>query len=178
MKNLYKILLVICLVPFISFADEIKIGVVDVERIVDQAKVTLSVRTQMEAKRAQFQKEINKDEEDLKKREEKLKKEQEKLSAQAFEQKLKDFKTRVAEVQRSVQMKRVSLEEAYGGALAKISDEVQKVIADIAKEKQLSLVLPTSQILFSEDKMNISDEVSKKLDAKITNMKIEIGNKG
>jgi Skp family chaperone for outer membrane proteins len=83
-----------------------KIAVVDVQQVVRNSLAAKDVSAQIEKKRVAHQAEITKQEENLEKRNQELSKQRAVLSPEAFEQKVKEFKSQVADVQRDVQRRR------------------------------------------------------------------------
>ncbi len=56
-------------------------------------------------------------------------------------------------------------------------DEIQKavtgIVADMAKEKGFSIAIPTSQILYADPKLDITDEVLKRLNQKLPKLDVK-----
>ena len=52
--------------------------------------------------------------------------------------------------------------------MGKVNDKIKDIIADIAKEKDFEVIIPSSQTLYYKDALDISNEVLKKLNKKIT----------
>ena len=58
-------------------------------------------------------------------------------------------------------------------SMGKVNDKIKDIIAEISKEKDIELIVPTSQTLFYKDEMDISAEVLKKLNKKITKVDVK-----
>lgn len=141
-----------------------KVGIVDIQKIMRDSLAAKNLHTQIEKKKTDFETEIKKQEDELQKTDKDLADQRNVLSAEALDKKRSEFKDRITKVQHNVQTRKAQLEEAYNHALSDIQASVLKITADLAKEKNLALVIPSSQILYAQDKMNISDEVLKRLD--------------
>jgi len=151
-----------------------KIGVVDIQKIMRDSLAAKNLQSQISKKKDEFEAEIKKQEDDLQKADKDLAEQRNVLSAEALDKKRTEFKNRLTKVQRNVQTRKAQLEDAYNKALSEIQTSVLKITADLAKEKNLGLVIPTSQILYAQDKMNISDEVLKKLDKDLPKVTVTI----
>lgn len=154
--------------------DDLKIAVVDIQKIVSESTATKDINKQLEKKKNEFQSQINKQEEGLMKEDQALGKKKASLSPEAFEKQRKEFQTKVSNVQRDVQKKRVQLENAYTAALSTVQKTVIEIIKDMADDKDFSLAIPASQALYFESKMDISAEVLKKLNSKLPSVSVEI----
>ncbi len=155
-------------------AGDIKIAIVDIQKIVSESTATKDINKQLEKKKNEFQSQINKQEEGLMAEDKELGKQKASLSAEAFEKKRKEFQQKVANVQRGVQTKRVQLEKGYADALAKVQKTVVDIIKDLAESKGFSVAIPASQALYYQKDMDISDEVLSKLNSKLSSVSVEI----
>jgi Skp family chaperone for outer membrane proteins len=81
---------------------------------------------------------------------------------------------KVANVQRDVQTKRAQLEQAYTDALGKVQKTVVDIIKELAEKKGFEVAIPASQALYYQKDMDISDEVLKQLNSKLSTVAVEI----
>jgi Skp family chaperone for outer membrane proteins len=153
---------------------ETSIVVVDIQNVVKESTAAKNIREQIEKKRNDYQSEINKRESELNKKHQALNKEQSVLSKEAFEHKLQEFDNKVAEVQKDVQSKRAKLDESYMSAIEKIQVTVDEIIANLAQERGFILALPTSQILFAKNSLDISQEVLTRLNNKLPKVDVVV----
>lgn len=158
----------------VAQAADTKIAVVDVQQIVRNSLAAKDIAAQMEKKRLAYQSEITKQEEDLKKKDQDLSKQRGVLAPDAFDQKVKEFKTQAAEVQRTVQQRRSELDHAYGNALAVIQKGVYDIISKLSEERGFAIAIPTSQILFAKKDLDISDEVLKRLNVQLPKVTVTV----
>jgi len=171
-----KPLIILLFLNSIAYGSEnANIAVVNIEKVISEAKVTKNVIQQIGQKREAFQEEIDRQESELKDMESELEEKRKTLSAEAFERKAKTFHTRVAEVQRGIQMKRVAIEEDYNDAIGRIKEIVADIIRDYAKENHLSLVISTEQVLYNTSQIDISPIIARKLDQKVQTLSIKRG---
>ena len=153
------------------------IAVVNVQQIMREATAAKSVREQLESKQKAFQADITKKEEALQKEDQELAKQQSVLSKEAFAEKAKAFRTKATEVQKEVQSKKALLDNAFERALNDIQKAVNQVIADLAKEKGFTLAVPTSQVLYADTKMDISNDVLERLNKKLPKLDVKFDDK-
>ena len=70
------------------------------------------------------------------------------------------------------QKKRVSLDKAFNQALSDIQKNVTTIITEIAKERQIALVVPASQTMYFDPQMNVSAEVLARLNKRLPSLKL------
>ncbi|OYW14066.1 MAG: hypothetical protein B7X02_00875 [Rhodospirillales bacterium 12-54-5] len=148
------------------------LGVVNVQKIMHDSKAAADVSSQLQAKQKSFQGELDAKEKSLLAEDQSLSKARSTMAKDAFEQKVKDFRSKTADAQREVQVKKAQLDKAYTGALEKIQTTVSDIVKDIASEKKLSLVVTSGQVLYADPSLDITDDVLKRLDSKLPNVKV------
>ena len=70
--------------------------------------------------------------------------------------------------------KKATLEKGYLKGLEQIRGVTLGIIADIARANKYSIVLPKSQLLYSEKANDISEQVLTKLDSKLSSVKLNL----
>lgn len=150
-----------------------QIVTVNIQQVMRDATAAQSVREQLESKQKTFQSELAKKEEELQKENQDLGKKRSVLSKQAFDEKAAAFSKKATDVQKEVQTKKATLDSAFEHALNDIQKVVTDVISDLAKEKGFQVAIPTSQILYGDPKLDISDEVLKRLNQKMPKLDVK-----
>lgn len=158
-------------------ADISKIAVIDLEYIYQNSLAAKSVKTQIEAKSAVYQAEINKKEIDLNSKNKELVKQQHILTSEAFEEKLRVFNNQVSEVQRELETKNYSLNQASDEATAKIQEKINQIVAKFAQKQAVDLVVQASQMVYYNPNLEITAEVLKELNSSLTDLAVKIDDK-
>jgi outer membrane protein len=153
--------------------DKAMIAVVNIQQIMKDSSAAKSASDQLEKKQKSFQAELTKKDEALQKEDKELGKQRGVLSKEAFEEKTAAFRKKVTDVQKEVQSKKATLDNAYARALNDIQKAVTEIIADMAKEKGFIIAIPTSQILYTDDKLDISKDVLERLNKKLPKLDIK-----
>ena len=96
------------------------------------------------------------------------------LSSEEYEKQIKAFQARVTQLQQDIQKKRQAIDNAYQKAQSDIRSEALSIIAEIAREMKLDLVLNRDSSLIFLPHLNISDEVLTRLNERTKNARIEI----
>jgi outer membrane protein len=174
MRNVWVVLLGIMLFSAAS-AQAVNIATVDMQRVMSDAKAAKSAKTQLEAKQKAFQASVNQTEAALQKGDQELAKQRSVLSAEAFKGKLEEFRKKAGAAQKDVQGKRLKLRRAFEMAIVTIQKEVTAIIAQVAAEKQMDMVVPSAQTLYHKPELDITAEVLSRLNAKLPSMTVNFG---
>ena len=117
-----------------------RVGVIDLSEILRQSHATSNVRDLLDEKREEFQEQFAAREVELLSREKSLKGKREVMSKEAYDAEVRLFQDEVANVQREIQRKRKSLDNAFQQAQDKLRNVAIEIVGEIAKERKLDLV--------------------------------------
>ncbi|WP_395877771.1 OmpH family outer membrane protein [Ehrlichia muris] len=154
----------------------IPVAFIDRDVIISEALSVKSIRTQLDDKRAELQKNFAAREEELHKMEEDLSKQKAILSAEAFEKKVADFKTKVSNLQQDISIKGSELENMYMNAMEMVYNKIKNISAKIAKEQNVNLILflmKKNQVFYAADGIDFSKEVLERLNKELPNIEIK-----
>jgi outer membrane protein len=146
--------------------------VVDVQSLLQNAKAAKMVRQQIEAKRADYAKEISHQEEALRSERDALQRQQGSLTPEQLNAKGRDFQAKVNDLDRDVQAKRQALERSNADALQKIQEVMVKIITDIAKDRKANLVFQRTDLVLFDQGFDVTDQVLQKLDEEMPTMNV------
>jgi Skp family chaperone for outer membrane proteins len=178
MRNINKILgllIVVAIFPSFTYAEEkfkSKIAVVDVESILEHSTATQYIRKSINEISTRIQAEMSAKELNLKNIEGDLIKQRGILSEADFESRVAEFNKQVSETQKEMQIKKSSLEQAHGEAMATVHQTTIEIIGDLAKKHDFNLVLPSSQVLFVDNELNITLEVITNLNNRLKTVEV------
>ena len=151
-----------------------RIGLADLNGILRAADANVKVRELLDTQRQKFQDEFSLVEAELQQTERDLMSKRELLSAEEYDKQIKAFQQRVTQLQQDIQRKRQAIDNAYQKAQSDIRSEALSIIAEIAREMKLDLVLNRDSSLIFLPHLNISDEVLTRLNERTKNARIEI----
>jgi Skp family chaperone for outer membrane proteins len=178
--KLFKIFIpILLLLSFTSVrADEdkyiAKIAVVDVESILENSLAISSIRKSIDELSVNIQKEVTEKEEAFKKYEEELIQKRDKLSSEKFDALVAEFNKNVSNVQKNVQLKKRALEQAHSKAIETVHEATISIIGELSKKYNVNIVLPSNQVLFVSNDLNITHEVVSNLNEKLKEVKIDL----
>ena len=151
-----------------------RIGIIDLSEVLRQSQATINVRDLLDEKRAEFQEQFAAREVELLSREKSLKSKRDIMSKEAYEAEVRLFQDEVAKVQREIQQKRKSLDNAFQQAQDKLRNLAIEIVGDIAKEQKLDLVANKSNVLVFRNQLDLTKIVLARLNERTKDARFEI----
>ena len=156
-----------------AFAQTQTIGVVDVQKILQESAAGKSIHNQLEAKRNGYQKEISGKENTLRGMEKSILDQKSTMNEEQFNAKRKEFEQEVLKTQKIVQNNKRSLEAGFARALTELRDEVRATIDTVAKERGFTMVLSQENVIIAQPSIDITDPVVSALNKRISKIDID-----
>jgi len=155
-------------------AREIKMGILDIQRVTQKSLMAKDIARQIDAKRRKFRDEIKKEEEALRKANDELQKQRVILSPEAFAEEARKFRTKTTTLQKKVQLRNQEFIQLRSTANRALQAAIQKALTQITKRHSYNLVLRYSPqtILVRPDYLDISELVLAQLNKNIQKYKI------
>ena len=150
------------------------IVIADINQILRDAKSAKEVQGQIDRAMAGFSKQVSTSENELQKMRDELERERSTLSPDAFSAKTRDYQQRFDALDRSVQGQRQALQQSYNEAMTKIENTALQIIAQVASEHKANMVLTRAAVLFAANNLDITAEVTKRLDAQLPTMQVKL----
>jgi Skp family chaperone for outer membrane proteins len=149
------------------------IAIIDVQRILQESLASKGVQKQLEVQRSKFQNEIEKEENSLRRSEQELSAQRAKLSAQLYAEREQQLRQRFLSVENHVQARRKVLDQSYTDAMNAVRKALLDVVSGIARERGINLVIVKQQALWTDQPLDITDEVLKQLDEKMPKLEVQ-----
>lgn len=157
-----SIIISLLLCGFASAADAIKIGFVDIQKVLEQSDESKKVRSTLESLKSSKEKELEKMVTSAKKLDEELKKQQNILSDEAKKSKIEELEKMDRDIRRFVSDSEAELAKKQREMENSILNDLVNIIQKIGKEGDYTLILPATVILYSNKVIDITDTVLKK----------------
>ena len=151
-----------------------RIVLVDLDGVLRAADANNRVRELLDGQRAKFQEEFRAIEVNLQQSERDLLAKRKLMAKDEYEKLVIAFQARVSSVQKEIQYKRQSIDNAYQKALSDIRELAIEVITKIASEREIDLILNRNSSVIFLPHLNISDEVLTRLNERTKNARIEV----
>ena len=152
------------------------IAVLDVQQVLRRAVAAKRIRKVMEVRRKKFEEEISEERLQLQGEENQFRKQSTILSPEAMSNKRRVLENKVSDLRRKAEQKRGILNRAFNGATRELRQEIAKVLADLMKERNITITLARKAVLVFDQRLNVTEEVLMRLDKNLPNVKIEFKN--
>ncbi len=148
-------------------------GVVDMQKINQEASVYKNLQTQVQQKQSSFELKIKNTDEELRTEEKKLADSRETLSPQEFENRRKALVAKIDTERKNIQSEKQKIEVAISNAAMEVGKKLEESIADVAKSKNLSIVYVKNSLAYHKPESDITKEVINILNKKISRVQIK-----
>jgi outer membrane protein len=166
MTWVFGILVVLAFIPPAVVAGEMKIGVVDVQKVISDSKEGKRLSEGLKKKKDELQQRLDTMQQDLVKMKEDLDKQGMMLSMDAKEDREKEYERKRREVAYAYEDIREEMRKAEQEAMQAILVELEKVVKDYGEKNGYTLVLERRRggILTYDDAIEVTDDIIKAFD--------------
>lgn len=144
-----------------------RVGVVDLQQIMRESTAANAVRAEVDERQDAYREEISARESELREKQAELERQRTILSTEAFAEREAEFSREVEALQREVGERNRALEESLARGMQQVQRGALRVIAEIADEMSLGLVLDKSQLLLVAKGLEFSDRVVVRLNEEL-----------
>lgn len=148
------------------------VAVIDVVRLQRDSAASKSIKAQIEKQYAVHQQEITKQENELRSAEQELNRQRTLVSPEAFAERRRQFEQKVANLQRDVQNRKRELDKSTMAAQRIVEQSLTAIVEQLVSERKLTLVLGKNTTIYAAPEFEITDEVMKRLNAKLPSVKV------
>lgn len=156
---------------------DLRIAIVRMDEITNRANALVDLRKQKESFESKLRAELEREQKSLEKEKTEIEKSQDVLSRDALQRRVVEYQNRIAKLQRDVTERAQAIEAAFQSALARVQEnDLNPVIEGIIAKKDLSLVIDGRFARISDkaaDALDITGEVVKALDRKVSHIKMD-----
>lgn len=153
-----------------------RIAVIRMDAIQTDAKALQDLRKQKESYESKLRDELTRDQKALEKEKAEIEKSQDVLSRDALQRRIVDYQNRVTKLQRDLTERAQSVEMSFQKALNEVQTKhLDPIIEGIIAKKNLSLVIDGrfARTGANTENLDITNEVIKALDKKVTSVKMD-----
>jgi len=150
-----------------------KIAILDIQSVLDNSIAIKHLRTSIDTISEQFAKELSAKEMEFKEMGEGLEKKRASFKPEQFEKEVEGFYKKLSAFQHETQKKKEKLERAHSAAIEFVHEHTIKIVHEVSREKGFNIALPMSQTLYAADVLNITSEVTQRLNQKVTEVQLK-----
>lgn len=157
-------------------AGDLNLAVIRMDAIQTESAALKDLRAQKEKYENKLREELTKDQKELEKEKAEIEKSQDVLSREALQRRVVEYQDKVTKLQRELTERAQSVEISYQKALNEMQTKhLDPIIEGVIAKKNLSLVIDGRMVRMGAnvESLDITDEVIKALDKKVSKMKME-----
>lgn len=148
------------------------IAVIDIDRVRRTASAVQSIRSQLGSYLEIYRTETQREEQELRAAQEELAAKRAVLSADGYAEERQKLEGRLVDAQGRVQRRRQALERVNVEAMEQVKQTLEGIVGEIARERQLAIILRKDQVVFVSPDLEITNEVLRRLDQRLPNIAI------
>ena len=150
---------VLASLPVAAFADDLKLGYVDLQRALNETEDGRKAKTNLKKVFDAKQKELDEQQEVLKKDIEDLNKKRTLLPAEKVREKEAELQDRMQKVQQTYMRHQQDLSGKEQKETAKIFERMTKIISEIAAAENFSMIVDRSALVFAKPHLDLTNEL-------------------
>ena len=150
------------------------VGIIDLNKILSEAKAATDAAEQIEKIAGQIQEEINVSDEKILNEQNKLIESQDIMAPEAFEVKRIEYEKKVQNYNIERQNKLMSIDTLLAESRNQVLDALKPILEEISNEKGITILLEKNSVLLSAENMDITDEAMKKLNKSLTKIEVSL----
>ena len=155
----------IALGPSVAFAEEVKIGYVDMQRALNETEDGRKAKANLKKVFDQKQKELDEQQATLKKDLEDLEKKRTLLPADKVREKEAELQSRMQKVQQTYLRHQQDLSGKEQEATGKIFERMTKIISKIAAAENFSMILDKAALVYAKPHLDLTNELIRRYNA-------------
>lgn len=152
----------------------VNIAVVDVQSLMQNSDAAKNARAQIEKIRADYQREVKIKQEELDKLNQNIAQERPTLSQDAYQQRVRELRQKAASHQIDAQERQDKLDAALSEASQKIAAAIARIVDEVKKEQNFTLVLSRSAVVDTQGIPDITQELLKRLNQRTPTVAVDL----
>ena len=158
---------------FITNSNAENIAYIDMEFILKNSMLGMSINKQIDKKNETGQKNLKLMEEDIRKKDSELNAQKNIISEEEFQKKVKALNIDLQNYQRAIQENRNSINNYKITATGKLLKSLKPILAEYSIEKNISVIFQKKDLIIAKNSLNITDEIIRILNEKITKINLD-----
>ena len=147
-------------------AQPIRLGVVDIQQVLNQSQKGTAMKQKLDRDRAVRQKELDAKQQELMKLQADLEKQAPLLSEQAKREKSENLQRLIRDARRIAEDSNRDFEKQVREAEMSITQEIFAVIQEYGRDQGYSVIMERSTLIYTSPAMDLTSEIIKRYDAK------------
>jgi Skp family chaperone for outer membrane proteins len=167
-KFIFTAVSIILLLSASAHSQSLNVAVVDMKRILKESEAAKDLKGKLQSSKSKYIEKRKNEEDNIRLAQETLISQKNVVAADIFQQKQQEFQDNLIKAQRRVQEKAAKLENSFKTELVKVQTKTLEIVSELSKQNSYDLVLDYNQILYNDSKLDITDEVMKRLNKSLS----------
>ena len=150
----------------------VKIAVIDFRGVLSQSDAARGIREDVDARRAQYRDQFAALEKEMLQAQNALQQKRDILSREAFEEQAKELQERARAAQQDAQAYNRELKTAFDTAMDSVQSALVEVVAELAREEKIGVVLFRTSIVIAVKQLEISEDALERLNEKLPRVEV------
>ena len=146
---------------------------IDNNKLIAESRAGQSITEQIQALAEEAQNEVRTEEAAVQAEGEALQQTRESLSEEDFAQRYQALLARAQQVGQLGQIKQAEVQQAQVRALSDLNQQLQPVVEEILDDRNATVLLERSSVVFANEDMDITEEVVRALDRQVRRIEVE-----
>jgi outer membrane protein len=150
----------------------VRIAVLDIEHVRLNAAAVKGIRSKLGTYLDMYRADTQKEEQEIRVAQEELARKRSMVSHEDYAEERKKLEDRLADAQGRVQRRRQALERVNVEAMERVKQALESIVAEVAADRQLTLIIRKDQAVFASPEIEITDDVMKRLDQRLPSVQV------
>ena len=150
------------------------LGVIDMNEVLQKSDAIAKVREVLDQRNQEFQASITEEELRLRQEERELNAAQGEIAEDEFAARYTQFEEDVVALQRSIQQQQSRFDLSMQQVNTTLEQELIKIVEEIAKDRQLTMVIQRSNVVIYDLSTDITDEALRRLNERTKNLTVTL----
>jgi Skp family chaperone for outer membrane proteins len=146
--------------------------VLDIERVRLNAAAVKGIRAKLGTYLDMYRADTQKEEQEIRIAQDELARKRSVVSHEDYAEERKKLEDRLADAQGRVQRRRQALERVNVEAMERVKQALETIVAEVAADRQLTLIIRKDQAVFASPEIEITDDVMKRLDQRLPSVQV------
>ena len=152
----------------VLFCPNVKVGVVSMPRVYQEAAVFQNIRQQQQSYEEKWRQEAMAQREALEKEDKDLSIQKRRLKKAAFDKKVAALKAKILDFQNTQMARLGMIRENVRHIMSEVEKQSEPLLRQIAQKRHLDLVLTDNNIVYASDRVDITNDLIERLNETLT----------
>jgi outer membrane protein len=147
-------------------ADNVKIGVVNVEKVLETSTTGKTVQAELKAQKDKLEGDLKQRANEIQEMEKRLQREAAVMSKEAREEKEREYRIKTSDFQAMQKKYRGDLQDLERKLMGQLKKDIEGLLAEIGKKDGYLLIISNLGVLYNQPSTDLTDRLIQELNAK------------